>query len=55
MLKELEAVKLTEGSILVPTEKAEEAKFFFQNKNIQFIEIPVLMPEAVINSEVFKK
>jgi len=55
MLSALQAVKLTDSTLLVPVSKSEEAKIYLASWHIDFMEIPLLIPQRIVQSEKFQK
>ena len=54
MLKILNAIKFSENMILVPVERIEEARDYLSSLNIEYKETPVLIPERITKSEIFR-
>ncbi len=55
MLNVLNAIKFSNSILLVPVEKAEEAKEYFDNIKVKFIDIPILIPSRIVESDILKE
>ena len=55
MLKKLNLYKFSERIIISPIEESEEVKEYLNSWNIKYLEIPILMPARILESEVFKE
>ena len=55
MLKKLGLHKFSERIIISPVEESEEVKNYLKSWNIKYLEIPILIPARIVDSEVFKK
>ena len=51
----LKAIKLSNNIIVVPLEKIEEAKEFFEQQNIEFKYVPSLMPARLAKKHIISK
>lgn len=47
--------KFSERIIISPVEEYEEVKEYLNSWNIKYLEIPILMPSRIAESEVFIK
>lgn len=55
MLGTLQATKLTDSTLWVPVAKSEEAKTYLASWHIDFMEIPLLIPQRIVQSEKFRQ
>ncbi len=55
MLHRLNGNKLSDGTILVPVSVVEETKQYLASWQIDFMEIPLLIPSRIVQSEKFRK
>ena len=55
MLKKLKLYKFSERVIISPVEESEEVKDYLESWSIKYLEIPILMPARIVESEVFKE
>ena len=53
MLKKLRLYKFSERIIISPVEESERVKDYLNSWKIQYIEIPILIPIRILESEVF--
>jgi len=54
MLKKLKLYKFSERIIISSIEESEEVKEYLNSWNIKYLEIPILMPARILESEVFR-
>ena len=54
MLKQLKSYKFSERIIIAPVEESERVKEYLNSWNIKYLEMPILIPERIVESEVFK-
>ena len=55
MLKKLRLYKFSERIIISPVEESERVKDYLNSWKIQYIEIPILIPSRILESEVFQE
>ena len=55
MLKKLKLYKFSERIIISPVEESERVKDYLVSWNIKYLEIPILIPERIVESEIFKE
>lgn len=54
MLKKLRLYKFSERIIISPVEESERVKEYLNNWNIKYIEMPILIPTRIVESEIFE-
>lgn len=54
ILKKLKLYKFSERVIMAPVEESERVKEYFSTWGIKYLEIPILIPLRIVESEVFK-
>lgn len=54
MLKKLKLHKFSERIILAPVEESENVKEYLNSWNIKYLELPILIPARIVDSEAFK-
>ena len=55
MLKELKLYKFSERIIISPVENSEKVKDYLSSWNIKYLEIPILIPTRIVDSEILKE
>ena len=55
MLEKLKLYKFSERIIISPVEESEEVKDYLNSWNIKYLEIPILIPSRIVESEAFKE
>ncbi|MDP3765355.1 MAG: nucleotidyltransferase domain-containing protein [Nanoarchaeota archaeon] len=55
MLKELKLYKFSERVIIAPLEEVERVKEYLNSWNIKCLEVPILIPSRIVDSEAFKE
>lgn len=53
MLKQLKSYKFSERIIIAPVEESERVKEYLNSWNIKYLEMPILIPLRIVESEVF--
>ena len=55
IIKKLDLTKFSERILISPIDKSEEAKEYLDNWKIKYLEMPILMPSRILESEAFKE
>lgn len=55
MLKQLKSYKFSERIIIAPVEESERVKEYLNSWNIKYLEMPILIPTRILESDVFKE
>ena len=54
MLKKLKLHKFSERILISPVEESESVKEYLNSWNIKYLELPILIPARIVDSEAFK-
>jgi len=55
MLKQLKSYKFSERIIISPVEESENVKEYLNSWKIKYLEVPILIPARIVESDVFKE
>ncbi|MEK6876138.1 MAG: nucleotidyltransferase domain-containing protein [Nanoarchaeota archaeon] len=55
MIKKLKLNKFSERIIISPVGESEEVKDYLNSWNIKYIEVPILIPSRIVDSDMFNK
>lgn len=55
MIKKLRLCKFSERIIISPVEESENVKDYFKSWSIKYLEIPILLPLRIIESDAFRE